>query len=363
VHGPVKNDGDAWLAARRTQAEIDRFWKIKLLNQPATPIGGTGAHKPIIYGGREPQYRRRWALVLTELPPTRRTFRLPECCRYYHRRTPPPPPHTCVSLDHPASKGLPLATKAQSIADYGHLLGVALYLHRLFLRLPGPPIDPPAKAEAESRYAAVAPLILTQGLTWISIQRQKALADPSVNPTYENLARREANSAIRKAIRRVEKTRAWQRLFDDAATADALRRIFYADVRRLDRDLKGEIFSGHSSRVRLSAWSTVGPERLLYQTVFKRSSLQRIPPDDLQVPRWWPMHWSPGVYVPYGTNATTRVRPKPHLHQVEYGNKADAFRFQRDGQSRSVHAKLEIVRTVSDSFCYNEDKELREANN
>jgi hypothetical protein len=192
---------------------------------------------------------------------TPQRFILPECCRFYHRRTPPPPPHTGVTLDHPASKGWPLlahgpiepknacscphcakgnglrkwracippapAPKAQSIADYENLLAVALYLHRLFLGLPETPTDQPAKAEAESHYATIAPLILTQELPLISIQRQKALANPSVNPIYENLARREVNSAIRKAIRRVEKTRAWQRrLFDDAATADSNRRIF-----------------------------------------------------------------------------------------------------------------------------------------
>ena len=109
---------------------------------------------------------------------------------------------------------------------------------------------------------------------------------------------------------------------------------------------------------------------MLAHSLGSRFGGARFTRDDLQVPRWWPMHWGRGVYAPYGTDATTRKRPKPHLHQVEHGNGADKIRFWNymhgGKEKQSILSdkwhRLDVLRTVLDRFGYTDIEGYRKAN-
>ena len=157
-----------------------------------------------------------------------------------------------------------------------------------------------AKADAERRYSEVQPeaaRILATDLPLISIQTCKVKAKlPEIEDRAATVVQRKCNAEIKKAIRRVEKTKAYLRVSDDIETQKQMRRIFQKDVERYHRGL------------------TRGLRK-----------------DDLIVPRHWPMRWANGVYTPISTPHEWRPRwKKKALHQVEAGNKIDWARLTRD---------------------------------
>jgi hypothetical protein len=181
-------------------------------------------------------------------------FTLPAYCRDYHRRTAPPPP------------------------------------------TPTDPLLLAAKAEAERRFVEEGAKIYASNLPPISIQAHKAKAKTDVGDRFTTAALRKCNSKIRKAIRRVEKTKAYLHLFDKNEIERLRRLSFQKEVECLDRGLRGAFLK-----------------------------------DNLTVPRGWAMHWVQGVYIPIKTpHGWVPKRALPTLDEIEGGNKRDWARLARD---------------------------------
>jgi hypothetical protein len=172
---------------------------------------------------------------------------------------------------------------------YRKIHATGFYLNRLCRRLPNDePIDPPlkaAKADAR-RYSEIEPevaKICDMGLPPISIQAHKAARHlPRIGRRVERLIRSKCNAEIKKAIRRVEKTRAHLCLCNDLEAENQSRRIFQRNTERLDRELKQAVARGD------------------------------------QVARHWPMRWTHGVYSPIATpHEWLPKRKKPTLDEIE----------------------------------------------
>jgi hypothetical protein len=191
-------------------------------------------------------------------------------------------------------------------------------------------------------------------ILWEELNPDGELTDEEAEEKITPVQRR-ANSEIRKAIRRVEKTKAGIKWSGDIEQQEQLRRIFVVNTVRLDRALKKHI--GISDPL--------------------------INRDDVIVPRWWPMQWlRTGVYVPLDApHEARRVGKKPRLDQIDRrGSKADWARFRADmGESKPLLApdeqaqaergrqmlrvlisrqrggtRISVPRTVFDPLCYTE---------
>jgi hypothetical protein len=191
-----------------------------------------------------------------------------------------------------------------SIAEYERLIAVSHYLNRLcrglFTETPETTLLRAARAEADTRYRQIlgeAKGVCDTGLPWVSVQARKAAAKyPAVKHRVELLIRRQVNSEIQAAIRRIEKTKRYQNVCDQIEVEKRARRLFQANVERLDRELK-----------------------------------QTTAPDNSVVPRGWPMRWTNGVYSPMQCPHEWMPRPKtPSLEQLERGGKADNARLWSD---------------------------------
>jgi hypothetical protein len=190
---------------------------------------------------------------------------------------------------------------------------------------------------------------------------------------------RQANSEIRKAIRRVEKTKAGIKWSGDIAQQEQLRRIFIVNTARLDRALKK-----HIPRQRVGSMVLFcGRNTRRYDGIYDRL----INRDDVIVPRWWPMQWlRSGVYVPLDApHYARRVGAKPRLDQIDRrGSKADWARFrgymgsldarqlfEPDEQEQAKRGRqmlrvlisrqrggtrISVPRTVFDPLCYTESE-------
>ena len=206
--------------------------------------------------------------------------------------------------------GAPIAPKSHervaptSITIYRKIHATGHYLNRLCRGLhieePDDPLMRGAKAHAERRYSEVQPQaarILATDLPLISVQACKVRAKlPEIKDRAATVIQRKCNAEIKKAIRRVEKTKAYLRVSDEIETRKQMRRIFQKDVERYHRVLTRDVRK-----------------------------------DDLIVPRHWPMRWANGVYTPIATPHEWRPkRKRKALHQIEAGNKNDWARLTRD---------------------------------
>jgi hypothetical protein len=287
MHGTTKTS--AWHLGRPSQEEIDAFWQKKLDRQPATPRGVTvrpvftryGNGRVVVESVYGPFLYENRRMVVGSILVSDLTHRCFFAASFYdaHREQPREP---------------------SSITTYRRIHKAGYYLNRLCRRLPiDEPSDPlrkAAKAEAERRFVEEGARVYASNLPPISIQAHKAKARTDVGDRFTTAALRKCNSKIRKAIRRVEKTKAYLHLFDKNEIERLRRLSFQKEVECFDRGLRGAFLK-----------------------------------DNLMVPRSWAMHWVQGVYIPMKTpHGWVPKRALPTLDKIEAGNKRDWARLARD---------------------------------
>jgi hypothetical protein len=216
---------------------------------------------------------------------------------------------------------------APSIVEYQRIHAVGWFLNRLLRGLhnetPDNPLLLAAKIDAENRYNPPRPAVAAiwkvdpatiaagEGLPSISIQARRPVV----------ILQRQVNSEIKRAIRRVEKTKAGKKWFGEIAEQQQLRCIVELSAVQLDQRIQKKISRRDLGTMTIFCGRSTGSYSIHGRLIAQ---------DDLVVPRWWPMQWCRGVYVPLAAPHNARKRPKPTLEKIEHGGKAAWARLSAD---------------------------------